>query len=56
LTEVGDDGEPAFAPEVGTLYVRKSAKPGGKIPKKLRCMSRWCFAKMRGLPRWGTYN
>jgi hypothetical protein len=33
--EVGDDGAPAFAPQVGTLYVRKSALPGGKIPKTL---------------------
>jgi hypothetical protein len=31
--EIGDDGAPAFAPQVGTLYVRKSAMPGGKIPK-----------------------
>lgn len=34
--EVGDDGTPAFAPQVGTLYVRKRAMPGGKIPKELR--------------------
>jgi hypothetical protein len=33
--EVGDDGAPAFAPQVGTLYVRKSAMPAGKIPKPL---------------------
>jgi hypothetical protein len=33
--EVGDDGGPAFAPQVGTLYIRKSALPGGKIPKSL---------------------
>jgi hypothetical protein len=33
--EVGEDGAPAFAPQVGTLYVRKSAVPGGKIPKTL---------------------
>jgi hypothetical protein len=33
--EVGDDGTPAFAPQVGTLYVRKSAMPSGKIPKTL---------------------
>jgi hypothetical protein len=33
--EVGDDGTPAFAPQVGSLYVRKSAMPGGKIPKVL---------------------
>jgi hypothetical protein len=29
------DGAPAFARQVGTLYVRKSAMPGGKIPKTL---------------------
>ena len=33
--EVGEDGAPAFAPQVGTLYVRKSAMPDGKIPKTL---------------------
>jgi hypothetical protein len=33
--EVGDDGAPSFAPQVGTLYIRKSAIPGGKIPKTL---------------------
>jgi hypothetical protein len=33
--EVGDDGAPAFAPQVGSLYVRKTAMPGGKIPKIL---------------------
>jgi hypothetical protein len=33
--EVGDDGAPAFAPQVGTLYVRKSAMPGGKAPNAL---------------------
>lgn len=33
--EVGDDGAPAFAPKVGTLYVRKTALPDGKIPKAL---------------------
>ena len=33
--EIGDDGAPAFAPQVGTLYVRKSAMPGGNIPKTL---------------------
>ena len=33
--EVGDDGAPAFAPQVGTLYIRKSALPGGKVPKTL---------------------
>ena len=33
--EVGEDGTPAFAPQVGTLYIRKSALPGGKIPKTL---------------------
>ena len=33
--QVGDDGAPTFAPQVGTPYVRKSAMPGGKIPKTL---------------------
>ena len=33
--EVGDDGTPAFAPQVGTLCPQ-SAMPGGKIPKELR--------------------
>ena len=33
--EVDDDGAPALAPQVGTLYVRKSAMPDGKIPKTL---------------------
>ena len=27
--EVGDDGAPAFAPQIGTLYIRKTAMPGG---------------------------
>ena len=29
--EVSEDGKPAFAPSIGTLYIRKSALPGGKI-------------------------
>jgi hypothetical protein len=33
--EVGDDGKAAFSPVVGSLYVRKSAMPGGKIPQAL---------------------
>jgi hypothetical protein len=33
--EVGEDGAPAFAPQVGTFYVRKSAMPGAKIPQTL---------------------
>ena len=33
--EVGDNGEPAFAPQIGTLYVRKSAMSDGKVPKHL---------------------
>jgi AIPR protein len=33
--EVGEDGKPAFAPSVGTLYVRKSALADGKIPQTL---------------------
>ena len=56
--EVGDDGALAFAPQVGTLYVRKSAMPDGKIPNHCcHCRRRiialhvagWRFAKMRGL-------
>ena len=35
--EVGEDGAPAFAPQVGTLYIRKSAMPGGKISKNTHC-------------------
>jgi hypothetical protein len=30
--EVSEDGKPAFAPSIGTLYIRKSA---GKIPQAL---------------------
>ena len=30
--EVGEDGKPAFAPSISTLYIRKSALPDGKIP------------------------
>ena len=33
--EVGEDGKPAFAPSIGTLYIRKSALPDGKIPQTL---------------------
>jgi hypothetical protein len=33
--EVGEDGKAAFAPSVGTLYIRKSAPPDGKIPQML---------------------
>jgi hypothetical protein len=33
--EVGLDGQPAFAPAIGTLYVRKSAMTGGKVPPTL---------------------
>ena len=33
--EVDIDGADAFAPAVGTLYVRKSAMPSGKIPQEL---------------------
>lgn len=33
--EVDAEGNDAFAPVVATLYVRKSAMPGGKIPAKL---------------------
>jgi hypothetical protein len=33
--EVGEDGKPAFAPQVGTLYIRKSAMSDGRVPKAL---------------------
>jgi hypothetical protein len=33
--EVGEYGKPAFAPSVGTLYIRKSALTDGKIPQSL---------------------
>ena len=33
--EVGEDGKPAFAPSIGTLYIRKLALPDGKIPQTL---------------------
>jgi hypothetical protein len=36
--EVGEDGKPAFAPSIGTLYIRKSALPDGKIPQTLTVM------------------
>jgi hypothetical protein len=32
--EVGDHGAPAFAPQVGTLYVRKSAMSDGKARRR----------------------
>ena len=38
--EIGEDCAPAFAPQVGTLYIRKSAMPGGKIPKNTYCYNR----------------
>ena len=31
--EVGEDGAPAFASQVGTLYVRKSAMPAARSRK-----------------------
>jgi hypothetical protein len=34
--EVDIEGTDAFAPVVATLYVRKSAMPGGVIPPKLK--------------------
>jgi hypothetical protein len=37
--EVGEDAAPAFAPQVGTLYVRKNAMPGGKSRKHLLLLS-----------------
>lgn len=33
--EVGPDGKPAFAPQIGTLYVRKSAMSDGRVPQSL---------------------
>jgi hypothetical protein len=33
--EVSEDGKPAFAPSIGTLYIRKSALADGKIPQML---------------------
>jgi hypothetical protein len=33
--EVDDAGADAFAPIVGTLYLRKSGMPGGKIPQNV---------------------
>lgn len=33
--EVDETGADAFAPSIGTLYVRKSAMRGGRIPPKL---------------------
>lgn len=33
--EVDADGKPSFAPVSGTLYIRKHAMPGGKIPQAL---------------------
>ena len=33
--EVSKDGKPAFARSIGTLYIRKSALPDGKIPQTL---------------------
>lgn len=33
--EVSEDGKPAFAPSIGTLYIRKSALADGKIPQTL---------------------
>ncbi len=35
-TECNEDGSDAFSPVVGTLYVKKSAMVGGKIPQKLK--------------------
>ena len=37
--EVGEDGAPAFAPQVGTLYVRKSATPAARFRKRLPLLS-----------------
>ena len=35
-TETNEDGSESFSPKVGTLYVKKSAMVGGKIPQKLK--------------------
>lgn len=39
--EVGEDGQPAFAPKIGTLYVKKSAFPNGKIVETLELSVKW---------------
>lgn len=33
--EVDANGAPAFAPQIGTLYVRKSAMTAGAVPQML---------------------
>lgn len=33
--ETDSEGKPAFAPMVGTLYIRKSAIPNGVIPQSV---------------------
>lgn len=34
--ETDENGSPAFAPNIGTLYVRKSAMPDGKVPERIK--------------------
>lgn len=36
--EVDESGKEAFAPQIGALYIRKSAMPGGKIPQVIQVM------------------
>lgn len=33
--EIDPDGKPAFAPQIGSLYIRKSAMVGGVVPERL---------------------
>lgn len=33
--EVDTSGKPAFAPKLTTIYIQKSALPGGRIPQTL---------------------
>jgi hypothetical protein len=35
MKEVNADGTDSFAPKIGTLYVKKSNFPDGKVPKLL---------------------
>jgi hypothetical protein len=38
--EVGEDGAPAFAPQVGTLYIRKKRNAGRQNPENTYCYNR----------------
>jgi len=44
--EVNSDGTDALAPQIGTLYVRKSAIPG-KVLDKLTVTVKWCSTMPR---------